>query len=68
MPAKDQLPEMSTATKEILARVGKMVPPMLEKFHKGSFPTYLQTHVRNGRQQQPNSPLSSRHRWESTSL
>ncbi|KAK3393491.1 Ribokinase-like protein [Podospora didyma] len=29
------LPEMSAPTKEILARVRQMVPPMLEKFHKG---------------------------------
>jgi ATP-dependent NAD(P)H-hydrate dehydratase len=26
---------MSQATKEILLKVRKMVPPMLEKFHKG---------------------------------
>lgn len=29
-------PEMSAATKEMLARVRQMVPPMLEKFHKGT--------------------------------
>ncbi|KXJ85970.1 Ribokinase-like protein [Microdochium bolleyi] len=28
-------PEMSSATKEILAKVRQIVPPMLEKFHKG---------------------------------
>ncbi|KAK3382820.1 Ribokinase-like protein [Lasiosphaeria ovina] len=28
-------PSMSAATKEMLARVQRMVPPMLEKFHKG---------------------------------
>jgi len=28
--------EMSRATKEILLKVRKMVPPMLEKFHKGT--------------------------------
>jgi ATP-dependent NAD(P)H-hydrate dehydratase len=28
-------PKMSQATKEILLKVRKMVPPMLEKFHKG---------------------------------
>lgn len=28
-------PEMSTATREILGKVRQMVPPMLEKFHKG---------------------------------
>ncbi|KAK8021312.1 ATP-dependent (S)-NAD(P)H-hydrate dehydratase [Apiospora arundinis] len=28
-------PEMSAATKEILGKVRQMVPPMLEKFHKG---------------------------------
>jgi len=28
-------PEMSKTTREILAKVKKMVPPMLEKFHKG---------------------------------
>lgn len=26
---------MSTATKDVLARVRQMIPPMLEKFHKG---------------------------------
>jgi len=26
---------MSKTTREILAKVKKMVPPMLEKFHKG---------------------------------
>lgn len=30
-------PEMSSATKEVLARVRQMVPPMLEKFHKGVY-------------------------------
>lgn len=28
-------PKMSPATKELLARVRMMIPPMLEKFHKG---------------------------------
>jgi hypothetical protein len=28
-------PEMSKTTREILAKMRKMVPPMLEKFHKG---------------------------------
>lgn len=28
-------PEMSAKTREILARARQMVPPMLEKFHKG---------------------------------
>lgn len=28
-------PEMSKATREILAKVRKMVPPLLDKFHKG---------------------------------
>lgn len=27
--------EMSAATREILGKVRQMVPPMLEKFHKG---------------------------------
>ncbi|KAJ9157255.1 ATP-dependent (S)-NAD(P)H-hydrate dehydratase [Pleurostoma richardsiae] len=37
MPSESvtQAPEMSAATKEILARARQMVPPMLEKFHKG---------------------------------
>lgn len=30
-----QAPEMSAATKEMLVRVRQLVPPMLEKFHKG---------------------------------
>jgi ATP-dependent NAD(P)H-hydrate dehydratase len=33
MPEK---PEMSSATKELLKKVRMIVPPMLEKFHKGS--------------------------------
>ncbi len=28
-------PNMSPATKELLARVRQMIPPMLDKFHKG---------------------------------
>lgn len=32
MPEK---PEMSLATKELLKKVRMIVPPMLEKFHKG---------------------------------
>jgi ATP-dependent NAD(P)H-hydrate dehydratase len=30
-------PTMSPATKEMIARVRQMIPPMLERFHKGSF-------------------------------
>lgn len=33
--ASNTAPNMSAATKDILARVRQMVPPMLEKFHKG---------------------------------
>ena len=29
-------PKMTPATKELLKKVRMMVPPMLEKFHKGS--------------------------------
>jgi ATP-dependent NAD(P)H-hydrate dehydratase len=28
-------PNMSPATKDMIARVRQMIPPMLEKFHKG---------------------------------
>ena len=31
-------PEMSKTTREILVKVKKMVPPMLERFHKGNGP------------------------------
>jgi hypothetical protein len=31
-----ETPKMSQTTKEILLKVRKMVPPMLEKFHKGT--------------------------------
>ncbi|KAI6378399.1 hypothetical protein MCOR25_002266 [Pyricularia grisea] len=31
----DTTPQMSAATKEVLARVRRLVPPMLDKFHKG---------------------------------
>lgn len=34
-------PEMSAATKEILGKVRQMVPPMLEKFHKGTWPSII---------------------------
>lgn len=30
-----QSPDMSAMTKEILRKVQRMVPPMLDKFHKG---------------------------------
>lgn len=38
MAASDpsRAPEMSAATRGVLARVRRMVPPMLDKFHKGS--------------------------------
>jgi len=29
-------PNMSPATKEMLARVRQLIPPMLERFHKGA--------------------------------
>ncbi|CAI6095538.1 unnamed protein product [Clonostachys chloroleuca] len=35
MPAEASAPEMSNATKAILGKVHRMIPPMLEKFHKG---------------------------------
>ncbi|KAL0938668.1 YjeF domain containing protein [Colletotrichum truncatum] len=35
MPSETTPPTMSSATKEILSRVQRMIPPMLEKFHKG---------------------------------
>ncbi|KAI9882921.1 MAG: Alpha subunit of the F1 sector of mitochondrial F1F0 ATP synthase [Watsoniomyces obsoletus] len=34
-PPSEGVVEMSQATKEILMKVRKMIPPMLEKFHKG---------------------------------
>ena len=33
-----QEPEMSATSKAMLAKVKKLVPPMLEKFHKGKSP------------------------------
>lgn len=33
--ASTGFPNMSPATKDIIARVRQMIPPMLEKFHKG---------------------------------
>jgi len=33
-----QEPKMSKTTKDLLSKVQKMVPPMLEKFHKGDYP------------------------------
>lgn len=35
MPPDSKLPEMAAKTREILGRVQRMVPPMLEHFHKG---------------------------------
>ncbi|CAG9970701.1 unnamed protein product [Clonostachys byssicola] len=35
MPAEASAPDMSNATKAILGKVQRMIPPMLEKFHKG---------------------------------
>lgn len=29
--------DMSSTTKELLGRVRQLVPPMLDKFHKGEF-------------------------------
>tara|TARA_R110002060_G_scaffold33716_1_gene44549 strand:+ start:1462 stop:1632 length:171 start_codon:yes stop_codon:yes gene_type:complete len=31
----EETPKMTPTTKDILLKVRKMVPPMLEKFHKG---------------------------------
>jgi ATP-dependent NAD(P)H-hydrate dehydratase len=33
--------QMSSATRDILLKVRKMVPPMLEKFHKGNTHLHL---------------------------
>lgn len=30
-------PEMSAATRSVLGKVRRMIPPMLDKFHKGPF-------------------------------
>ncbi|KAK1704447.1 Ribokinase-like protein [Colletotrichum lupini] len=35
MSSDSSTPEMSAATKDVLSRVQRMIPPMLEKFHKG---------------------------------
>ncbi|KAF4988465.1 hypothetical protein FDECE_15057 [Fusarium decemcellulare] len=35
MSAKDSGPNMSAATRDVLAKVRRIIPPMLEKFHKG---------------------------------
>merc|ERR1712093_217247 len=34
-PMPEETPKMTPTTKDILLKVRKMVPPMLEKFHKG---------------------------------
>lgn len=36
MTAENPQPNMSAATKDVLARVQRLIPPMLEHFHKGS--------------------------------
>lgn len=33
--------KMSSATKDVLSKVRRMIPPMLEKFHKGLLPKAL---------------------------
>ncbi|KAI1065863.1 hypothetical protein LB507_000350 [Fusarium sp. FIESC RH6] len=35
MSAQDSGPNMSAATKDVISKVQRMIPPMLEKFHKG---------------------------------
>jgi ATP-dependent NAD(P)H-hydrate dehydratase len=35
MSAQDSGPKMSAATKDVISKVQRMIPPMLEKFHKG---------------------------------
>jgi len=42
----EEMSDMSQATKEVLLQVRKMVPPMLEKFHKGR-PRHIGHHVRH---------------------
>lgn len=32
------MPVLSQATKDLLAKVRMIVPPLLEKFHKGAYP------------------------------
>lgn len=39
MTTQIPLPEMTTATRNTLAHVQKLVPPMLDHFHKGSSAT-----------------------------
>merc|ERR1711977_454377 len=34
-PMPEETPKMTPTTKDILLKVQRMVPPMLEKFHKG---------------------------------
>ena len=34
-PAADQIPEMSGPTRKMLEKVKRIIPPMLESFHKG---------------------------------
>jgi hypothetical protein len=34
-----ETPKMSTTTRDILMKVRKMIPPLLEKFHKGAIKT-----------------------------
>jgi hypothetical protein len=38
MSAQVPGPKMSAATKDVISKVQRMIPPMLEKFHKGSLP------------------------------
>jgi len=40
LPMPEEMSEMSQATRDILLKVRKMVPPMLEKFHKGRTPPF----------------------------
>ena len=36
-PAAAEMPPQTTAHKELLAKVRLIVPPLLEKFHKGTY-------------------------------
>lgn len=51
--------DMSAATKELLGRVRQLVPPMLDKFHKGASPC----HGPGRREQGADVPFMAQDSW-----
>lgn len=42
---ESSVPKMAATTKEILSKVQRMIPPMLDKFHKGRWAGLISVNV-----------------------